>query len=75
MTGVPAVLAPGQKVTLMRTEQLREGLVNSVIATGESGAQMCMSKDSVAVKDKVRKKRQHDDDKYHDKRARGDRDD
>jgi hypothetical protein len=75
VTGVPAMLAPGQKVTLMRTEQLREGLVNSVIATGESGAQMCMSKDSVAVKDKVRKKRQHDDDKYHDKRARGDRDD
>jgi|GEM_PF-1689104 len=75
LTGLPAILLPGQQFTLTRTEALSEGLINSVIVSGESGAQMCMNKDSVAVKDKVRKKRQHDDDRYHDKRARGDRDD
>ncbi len=75
VTGLPALLAPGAKVTVSRTELLHEGLVNAVIVSGGYGAQMCMSRDSVAVKDKVRKKRQHDDDRYHDKRARGDRDD
>ncbi len=74
ITGLPALLQPGQQITLRRTEALHEGLVNAVIASGESGAQMCMSRDSVAVKDKVRRKRQHDDDRYHDKRARDDSD-
>ena len=71
-SGGPSLLAPGASYTFTRTESLHEGLVNMVLATGESGGQMCMAQDSVAVKDKVRKKRQHDDDRYLDKRARDD---
>ena len=73
-TGEPLLLQPGQTFTFVRTEALRDGIINSVIATGESGAQLCMAKDSVAVKAKVRKKRQHDDDHYIDKKARVDGD-
>ena len=72
--GEPLLLQPGQTFTFVRTEALRDSIINSVIATGESGAQLCMAKDSVAVKDKVRKKRQHDDDRYTDKRAHSDDD-
>lgn len=71
--GVPANLAPGQAVTLMRTEALRDGLVDSVIASGESGSAMCMNKDTVAIKDKVRHKRAHDHDRYKEKDSREDR--
>ena len=70
--GEPTLLAPGDRYTFTRTEALHEGLVNVMVATDESGAQMYTARDTVAVKDKVRKKRQHDDDRYLDKRARDD---
>lgn len=72
-TGEPATLAPGATYTFTRTEALRDGLINSVIAVGESGTAMCMSKDSVAIKDKIRKERAHDRDRYDDKDNKDDR--
>lgn len=71
--GAPASLAAGQSVTLMRTEALRDGLIDSVIVTGESGTAGCMAKDSVAIKDKIRKERAHDRDRFEDKGNHADR--
>jgi hypothetical protein len=71
--GVPTSLAPGQTVTLTRTEALRDGMVNSTLVTGESGTAICSDKDSVAIKDKVRSKRAHDNDKYKEKDNDNDR--
>ena len=56
------------------------GLAKTVIGTIDLQAttlcqlavEVCMAEDSVGVKDKVRKRRQHDDDRYTDKRAHGD---
>lgn len=73
ISDVPATLAPGQSVTLMRTEALRDGMIDSVIVSGESGGSMCMGKDTVAVKDKVRHKRAHDHDRFKEKDSREDR--
>jgi hypothetical protein len=65
--GVPSVLQPGQSVTLMRTEALRDRMDDVVIVTGESGSASCADKDTVVVKDKVRHKRHHDYDDFKDK--------
>jgi hypothetical protein len=65
--GVPSVLQPGQSVTLMRTEALRDRMDDVVIVTGESGSASCADKDTVVVKDKVRFKRHHDYDDFKDK--------
>ncbi len=73
VTGVPSTLAPGQTITLMRTEALRDGMMNATLVTGESGTAMCMDKDSVAIKDKVRNRRAHDNDRYKDKENHDDR--
>jgi hypothetical protein len=69
--GVPASLAPGQSVTLMRTEKLREDLDNMVVAAGSYQSATCGGTDTVVIKDKLRERRRHDYDRFRDK---GDRD-
>jgi hypothetical protein len=66
-TAVPTTLAPGQSVTLTRTEQLREGLENVLMATGTYSTDRCADRSTVVIKDKLRARRRHDYDDYSDK--------
>lgn len=72
--GVPATLAAGATATLIRTEPLRDGIENSVMAVGEYQTATCGASDTVIIKDKLRERRRHDDDDYKDK-GRDDRND
>lgn len=64
VAGVPASLAPGGSVTLMRTEVLNEGLEVNVTVLGEYQASSCGDTDIVTIKDKIREKQRRDDDDF-----------
>jgi hypothetical protein len=70
VTGVPATLAPGQSVTLTRTENLSDGINVVVKAFGKYPPARCGDKDTVVIKDKLRDRRHHDDDHFRDKGRR-----
>lgn len=65
--GVPASLAPGESVTLTRIENLSEDLDVLVKAFGRNPPARCGDKDVVVIKEKLRDRRRHDDDRYRDK--------
>jgi len=67
VSGVPASLAPGQSITLIRTENLYEDMENTVSVMGEYLSAMCADKDVVVIKDKLRDRRRHDMDDFRDK--------
>jgi hypothetical protein len=67
VAGVPLTLAPGQSVTLTRIEQLSEGVDNTVTVMGEYQTAVCADNDVVVVKDKLRDRRRHDEDRFKDK--------
>jgi hypothetical protein len=67
VSGIPATLNPGQSVTLMRTESLREGLENKVIVSGMYQTAKCGDQDTVVIKDLLRDRRRHDYDDFRDK--------
>jgi hypothetical protein len=67
---VPTGLAVGQSVTLMRTENLHDGIDVSVKVFGTNSPNRCGDKDVVVVKDKLRERREHDDDNFRDKGRR-----
>jgi len=67
LTGVPASLVPGQSVTLTRTESLSEGIDDAITVMGEYGSAMCGDNAVVVIKDKLRERRRHDDDRFKDK--------
>jgi len=69
--GVPALLAPGASVTLTRVEKLSEGIDNTVTVMGEYQTAVCADNDVVVIKDKLRERREHDEDRYKDKGKRG----
>jgi hypothetical protein len=71
VTGLPATLAPGQRVRLTRTERLREPLEDIVMVAGEYQSARCADVDTVVIREKLRDRRRHDDDHYREK----DRDD
>lgn len=54
VSGVPTSLAPGQSATLMRTEDLNDPLVNSIVVSGNSGGPVCMSQAAVTITEKVK---------------------
>jgi hypothetical protein len=66
-TGVPTTLAAGASVTVTRTEQLREGLEDVIMATGTYSTDRCADRSTVTIKDKLRARRRHDYDDYNDK--------
>jgi hypothetical protein len=66
-TGAPTTLAAGQSITLTRTEQLREGLEDVLMATGTYSTDRCADRSTVVIKDKLRERRRHDYDDYSDK--------
>lgn len=70
VSGVPTGLAVGQSVTLTRTENLHEGIDVSVKVFGINAPNRCGDKDVVVVKDKLRERREHDDDHFRDKGRR-----
>jgi uncharacterized repeat protein (TIGR01451 family) len=67
VAGVPASLAPGQSITLTRTEALSDKLDNTVLVSAQYLSAACSDTDTVVVKEKLRDKRRHDDDKYKEK--------
>ena len=67
VSGVPAALAPGQSVTLTRTESLREDIEDKVIVSGMYQTAKCGDQDTVVVKDLLRDRRRHDYDDFRDK--------
>jgi uncharacterized repeat protein (TIGR01451 family) len=71
VAGVPAVLNPGQSVTLSRTEALHEKLDNVVLVNGLYQTAQCSATDTVVIKDMLRDRRRHDFDDFRDK-GRGD---
>jgi hypothetical protein len=72
VTGVPALLEPGASVTFTRVEKLSEGIDNTVTVMGEYQSAVCADSDVVVIKDKLRERREHDEDRYKDKGKRGD---
>lgn len=71
VSGLPTTLNPGQSISLVRTEKLNERLENVVAVMGESGTAMCSDRDTVVLRDKLRERREHDDDHFKDKGRRG----
>lgn len=67
VTGFPTTLAPGASFFITRTEKLRESIDNAVLVSGLNGAAQCTDTDTVVIREKLRERRRHDDDKYHDK--------
>lgn len=67
LDGVPATLAPGQSVILLRTENLNDGIDVVVKAFGTNAPARCGDKDIVVIKDKMRERREHDNDHFRDK--------
>jgi hypothetical protein len=67
LSGVPATLAPGQSVILSRTEQLSEGIDDTVTVMGQYQTAVCTDNDVVVIKQKLRERQRHDDDRYRDK--------
>ena len=67
VTGLPVSLAPGDTVTLTRTERLREPIEDTVIASGEYLSARCGDTDTVVIREKLRDRRRHDDDHYREK--------
>ena len=65
--GAPSTLAPGQKVTLTRTERLSDRVDNTVLVSAQYQTATCGDTDTVVVKEKLRDRRRHDDDRYKDK--------
>ncbi|MEI6719588.1 MAG: hypothetical protein WCO67_02405 [Betaproteobacteria bacterium] len=72
VTGFPATLAPGASFTVTRTEGLRETLENVVLVQGHNESVSCADTDTVVIKDKLRDRKRHDDDRYKDKGRRDD---
>jgi hypothetical protein len=72
IAGTPDILAPGQSVTLTRTEALREKLEDIVLVRGQYVGAACSDVDTVVIKEKLRDRRRHDDDRYRDKGRRDD---
>jgi hypothetical protein len=66
-TGVPSTLGAGQTVTITRTEQLREGIEDVLMASGRYSTAVCADRSTVVVKNKLRKRRRHDYDDFDDK--------
>lgn len=67
VTGAPTTLAAGQTVTLTRTESLREGIEDVLMASGTYSSAHCADRSTVVVKNKLRQRRRHDYDDYDDK--------
>jgi hypothetical protein len=67
VAGVPSTLAPGQSVTLTRTENLTDSIEVLVKVFGKNPPARCGDQDIVVVKDKLRDRRPHDDDSFRDK--------
>lgn len=67
VSGVPASLAPGQSVAITRRERLRETMSNIVLVTAHYQSATCGDTDTVVIKDKLRERRRHDDDRFKDK--------
>lgn len=67
VTGVPTSLAPGQVVTLTRTEALREDFIDQVMVSGMYQSAKCGDHDTVIIKDLLRDRRRHDYDDFRDK--------
>ncbi|MEQ1663452.1 MAG: hypothetical protein ABL877_12240 [Thiobacillus sp.] len=64
VTGVPTTLAAGASITLMRTEGLRDGLTNTVLASGVNGSATCSDTDNVVITDKMKNMKLHHLDHY-----------
>lgn len=64
VTGVPSTLAPGASVTLMRTVGLRDGLTNTILASGMYGSATCSASDNVVITDKMKRMKLHHLDHY-----------
>lgn len=67
VTGYPSSLAVGANFSTTRTINLHEGIDNDVTVLGNYGSAMCGDDDVVVVKDKIRGRRDHDDDDFWDK--------
>jgi hypothetical protein len=67
VTGAPTTLAAGQTMTLTRTESLREGIEDVLMASGTYSSAHCADRSTVVVKNKLRQRRRHDYDDYDDK--------
>ena len=67
VTGFPTTLGVGASFSVTRTEKLREEFDDAVLVTGMNGTYQCSDTDTVVIKEKLRDRRRHDDDKYRDK--------
>jgi uncharacterized repeat protein (TIGR01451 family) len=67
LTGVPTTLAPGAVATITRVAKINEEMNNAVTLLGANGTATCGDTDVVAIKDKLRDRRRHDDDDFKDK--------
>jgi hypothetical protein len=67
VTGYPTSLAAGADFSTTRTINLHESIDNDVTVLGNYGSEECGDEDVVVVKDKIRDRRDHDDDDFRDK--------
>jgi hypothetical protein len=67
VSGIPVSMAPGESITLTRTEALSEALDDNVAVVGQYLTSSCGDTAVVVVKDKLREKQRHDDDDFKDK--------